>query len=225
MLPDQRVSGDEGDPCSVCVCGDMELHWRRRGQDIGTSAGAPPAPQPLVLLRRAPVQKFEHLSSKETYPLKKTPPSGCRRASTSTSAPSDASMVSSNDQLSTKSPPIRSGSCRPSCRRRRATKHNAISTASAAAWWTRWRCRTARSASRHPHRSRQPAAQAIPFASASDRPCYCVCSQTSAPVAFHHALGRMCLCSFRPVLVLTLLRGSGRRPFLVFVPCMIGVNN
>jgi hypothetical protein len=32
-----------------------------------------------VLLRRAPVQKFEHLSSKETNPLKKAPPSGCRR--------------------------------------------------------------------------------------------------------------------------------------------------
>jgi hypothetical protein len=40
------------------------------------------------------------------------------------------------------------------------------STVSAAAWWTTWTCRTARSASRHPQRSRQPPAQAIPFSSA-----------------------------------------------------------
>ena len=39
----------------------------------------------------------------------------------------------------------------------------------------------------------------------------CVFSDVRS-LAFHHALGRM--CSFRLVLVLTLLRGSGRRPFL-----------
>jgi hypothetical protein len=39
-------------------------------------------------------------------------------------------------------------------------------------------------------------------------------------LAFHHAYGRMCLCSYRPVRVLTLLlRGSGRRPFLVVTFC------
>ena len=46
--------------------------------------------------------------------------------------------------------------------RRRRTEQTPISAASAAAWWTRWTCRTARSASRHPDRSTQPAAQAIP---------------------------------------------------------------
>jgi hypothetical protein len=40
--------------------------------------------------------------------------------------------------------------------RRRATEQKPISTASAAAWWARWTCTPARSATRHPDRSAPP---------------------------------------------------------------------
>ena len=102
------------------------------------------------------------LSPQLLQPDAPPPPPTPHRASISTSALSDASMVSSNDQLSSQSPRF----FLASLQRRRRTEQKPNSTASAAAWWTRWTCWTARSASRHPDRSTQPAAQAILSSSA-----------------------------------------------------------
>jgi hypothetical protein len=84
-----------------------------------------------------------------------------RRHTAPAPAPPRPAMPASSARTTTAAPSRRDSFSR----RRRTTKQKAISTASAAAWRTGWRCRTARSASRHPtDRSRQPAAQAIPRA-------------------------------------------------------------
>jgi hypothetical protein len=93
------------------------------------------------------------------------------------------------------------------------TEQKAISTASAAAWWTRWRCRAGQRAAHRVTHIAADSQQHRRFPShqhdeIGHRPLtVCVFSDVRS-LAFHHTLGGMCLCSFRPVRVLTLLRGS-----------------
>jgi hypothetical protein len=109
---------------------------------------------------------------------------GAPRQHISSSALSDASMVSSHDLSNL-----------GDLQRRLAAEQKPISTASAAAWWTRWTCRPARSATRHPDRSAAPAAHTIPSSSEIGRVRVCsTCQMTARTRLTTRSGGCLCVC-------------------------------